>query len=214
MSRAEWMIQRAVNLALLAAFAGCAPNPADDPAAGAEARGIDTLIAADTPPAPAPARTAPPDEPPIDLAAGEWTAGRIARDHRVTGVATLREVRTARHEGADRIVFVFAGAELPSYAVEYVDRPVRECGSGHVVTLAGDAWLSIRMEPARAHDDEGRATISDRDRRPELPVVRQLRVTCDFEAVHEWVAGVATPNRFRVLELREPTRLVVDLLSS
>jgi len=41
--------------------------------------------------------------------------------------------------------------------------------------------------------------------------VKELISTCDFEAEVEWVAGVASPNRYRVLELRNPTRLVVDI---
>ncbi|MBA2378972.1 MAG: hypothetical protein H0V76_05295, partial [Blastocatellia bacterium] len=41
--------------------------------------------------------------------------------------------------------------------------------------------------------------------------VKDLKITCDFEAEVTWVAGVASPNRYRVLELKAPTRLVVDI---
>lgn len=126
-------------------------------------------------------------------------------------MATLRDVRTARNEAFDRLVLEFEGDELPRYHVEYVDRPARQCGSGNEVRVAGDGWLRVRMEPARAHDDRGRATVSVRAPQPQLPVVRELRLTCDFEGQVEWVVGVSSPNRYRVLELHAPARLVVDV---
>jgi hypothetical protein len=147
-------------------------------------------------------------EPP---AGGDWTIGRAARDHGDGYVATLREVRTARHDGFDRIVLDFGGDVLPSWEVEYVDRPVRQCGSGDAVDVAGDGWLSIHVRPARAHTDRGEATVTDRRRSLRLGVLRELVVTCDFEAHVVWVAGVASPNRFRAFELSAPARLVVDI---
>ncbi len=142
----------------------------------------------------------------------EGTAGIIEKKNpNVTEVATLREVRSARHEAYDRVVFEFAGNEMPTYYIEYIDKPVRACGSGDVVPLAGDGWLEVRFSDARAHTPEGQPTITDRTRSPNLPIVKDLRITCDFEAEVTWVAGVASPNRYRVLELKAPTRLVVDI---
>jgi hypothetical protein len=88
---------------------------------------------------------------------------------------------------------------------------VRECGSGRVVPMRGQGWLRVRMEPARMHTDAGTPTVADRHRRLELPVLRELRSTCDFEAQVEWVLAVSSPNRYRVLELSDPARLVVDI---
>jgi hypothetical protein len=100
---------------------------------------------------------------------------------------------------------------MPSYHIEYIDSPVRQCGSGEAVEIAGDAWLAIRVEPANAHTEAGQPTIEERVQRPELEVLRELRMTCDFEAQVVWVLGVSTPNQYRVMELIDPTRLVVDV---
>ncbi|HEX2095655.1 MAG TPA: hypothetical protein VHG28_24875 [Longimicrobiaceae bacterium] len=140
---------------------------------------------------------------------GGWTAGITVRRWG-GGVVTLRAVRTARNPEWDRVVFEFAEA-LPGYHVEYVDRPVRRCGSGHVAEVAGDGWLQVRLTPAQAHDEAGRVTIRERERKLGFPVLRELELTCDFEADVTWVLGVARPNRYRVLELTDPARLVVDL---
>jgi hypothetical protein len=157
--------------------------------------------------------TADPDEgaPPVPpIATSEWTTGIAARDGQA-GVATLRAVRAGRQEGFDRIVFEFDGDTPPGYHVSYIDRPVRACGSGEVVPLPGDGWLEIRMQPAQAHTDAGQPTITSRTRALDLPNLKRIAMTCDFEADVTWVGGVLSPNEFRVLSLTGPTRLVVDI---
>ena len=100
---------------------------------------------------------------------------------------------------------------IPGYHVEYVDTPVRQCGSGNELRLAGDAWLQIRLEPAQAHDDAGAVTVQERSLMPRLPNVLEVRLICDFEGQVEWIAGVRSPEPFRILELRDPSRLVIDV---
>lgn len=139
------------------------------------------------------------------------TAGIIDKKYEIKATAVLKEIRAAAHEGYDRVVFEFAGAEMPSYHVEYIDKPVRACGSGNVVPLRGDGWLKIRFSPAAAHTEEGEPTIKQREQTPNLKIIKEMKSTCDFEAEVEWVLGVASPNKYRVLELKNPTRLAVDI---
>ncbi len=135
----------------------------------------------------------------------------IVDQPRATTPALLTEVRSARHPGFDRFVWQFSGQHLPGYHIEYIDKPVRQCGSGKPTDLAGEAWLEIRLSPANAHTDQGSATIEERERLLDLGVAKELESTCDFEAVVTWVIGLAAPNRYRTLELSEPPRLVVDI---
>lgn len=155
------------------------------------------------------------DSPSSDAAgvaaqAAEWTAGIIDRPQPAATAATLVGVRTGNHEGFDRIVFEF-DERVPGYHTEYIDRPVRKCGSGQVTPVAGDGWLEVRMYPVNAHTEAGRPTIAERERMPNLPVLLELELTCDFEAVVTWVLGVESPNRYRVRKLGSPPRLVVDV---
>src|SRR5205807_1843291 len=69
--------------------------------------------------------------------------------------ALLRSVTAAPGRGYDRVVFELAGDSAPGYRVEYVAGPVRSCGSGDVVSVAGSERLVGHLEPARAHDDQG-----------------------------------------------------------
>jgi hypothetical protein len=122
----------------------------------------------------------------------------------------LKALRVAEHEQYDRVVFEFHGG-VPGYHIEYVDRPVRDCGAGEVRVIAGDAWLEIRFFPANAHDEQGRATVRERELHPKLANLQEIERTCDFEAVVTWVLGVKSPNHYRVLELTDPPRLALDV---
>lgn len=190
-----------VSVLLLAALCACA-------------RDEEGSNPGDTPPDEAPPAVNTPDDTNNvsvlnnpDTAA--WTAGLTAKGG--TEMTTLTAVRTASHEAYERIVFAFEPALLPGYRVEYIDRPVRQCGSGEVVDLPGDAWLSIRLEPAQAHTEQGAPTIADRSRVLDYQILKAFRLICDFEGQVEWVAAVASPVRYRTLELRAPARLVIDL---
>ena len=151
----------------------------------------------------------------LSFPADSGTAGITMQRRDGIEPAILRAVRTASHAEFDRVVFDFGDGRVPGYHTEYIDRPVRQCGSGDVVQVQGDGWLRVRLEPARAHEfrDDTLAvvTVIERNRDLSLPILKQLVLVCDFEAQVEWVAGVASPNRYRVMELERPARLVVDV---
>ncbi|MDM7920719.1 MAG: hypothetical protein QUS14_00345 [Pyrinomonadaceae bacterium] len=191
-------------MAFLAACSGGTVSNTSPQATPAEQAAAET-----TPPkTPTPA---PVDESP-DVADFAGTGGNTDKPNPdIKGTAILREIRTARHGNYDRIVFEFAGAELPGYHIEYIDKPVRSCGSGDVVPLAGDAWLQVRFTPAAAHTDEGKPTLPSREIKPGLPIILEAKSACDFEADVEWVLGVSSPNKYRVIELKGPARLAVDI---
>lgn len=183
------------------------PGAADSTAPAADPRGApdadDQSAGAAEPPA---IPTSEADDP-----ASPWTVQDTRRERDGAGLAVLTDVRSARHQGFDRVVLDFGDGAVPGYSVAYIDRPVRQCGSGHTVPVDGDGWLEVEVTPARAHTDAGRPTITERSRRPGLANVLQLELTCDFEGHVVWVAGVGSPSPYRVFELRSPARLVIDL---
>ena len=142
----------------------------------------------------------------------EGTAGVVEKKRpEVKKPVILRDVRVGEHEGYERMVFEIGGDELPGYRVTYTDKPAPKCGSGDPSEVAGKGWLEIRLSPAHAHDEAGKVTVADRERKPKLEVVQEMELTCDFEGEVTWVVGVAARNKFRVLELSKPARIVVDV---
>jgi hypothetical protein len=71
--------------------------------------------------------------------------------------------------------------------------------------------MVVRFEPAQAHDDNGNSTIPDREWAPRLPVVREMKVVCDFEGQVEWAIGLAARRPYRVTETAAPAHIVVDV---
>lgn len=172
------------------------PLPEASPAPHA---GVDAPIA--RPAADEAARIAPPSV--------QKTAG-IVDVKREGEPALLQALRVAKNEGFDRVVFEFS-ERVPGYHLEYIDKPVRDCGAGDVKPIEGDAWLEVRFYPANAHTEAGQPTIKERELKPALDIVREIERTCDFEAVVTWVIGAASPHRYRAFELAAPPRLVVDI---
>jgi hypothetical protein len=190
---------------------------------GSHVRGVSSGSAADAPTAAGnpPASSGRPDVarpssaerwPARDGAQGQqFTAGIVDYAPPPREAALLTDVRAARHDGFDRVVFEFGSGSAPGYHLEYIDRPVRKCGSGETTPIDGDAWLQVRFTPANAHTPSGAPTIADRNQTVDVGIVKELEQTCDFEAVVVWVVGVARPNAYRVLALNDPMRLVVDV---
>ena len=122
----------------------------------------------------------------------------------------LVDVRTGQHEGFDRVVFEFRNV-LPGYRIEYVQSPIAACGSGMPVTIAGDAFLQMRMTPAAAHDEQGNVTFGTTEITPALPTILEVESTCDFEGEVTWVLGLSEEVDFNVFFLTDPYRLVIDV---
>src|SRR5262249_32306692 len=97
------------------------------------------------------------------------------------------------------------------YRVEYVDRPLLTCGNNQIVQVAGYGFLQVRMTPAQTHNQAGEPTIREQQLVPHLPVINEMKQLCDFEADVRWGLGLSTPNRYRVLELYNPARLIIDV---
>ena len=188
----------ALGCALLAAALACT-EPPREAAPGAEPT----------------ADAVPDDAPPVDAVPGDTAAfdGTVAPTlvERDGPVATLVAVRTGVDAaGVERVVLEFAEGAMPGYGIEYVADP-RACGSGDPVRVAGGAHLVVRLTPARAHSDAGESTIAARTLAPNGSALRELAVSCDFEATLTWVLGVDRQRPYRVHMLASPPRVVVDL---
>jgi hypothetical protein len=159
--------------------------------------------------------TAPTDTGGIDTLAGAST-NPVKGDATGTDTALLERIAVGRHEGYDRVVFQFRNG-LPGYRVEYVSGPLKEDGSGKPVTVQGNAFVVVRMEPASGFDlNTGEGVLVYKGPKQidgssaGTSVVRQLVRTGDFEAVLSWAIGLSDKVDFRVTTATSPDRLIVD----
>lgn len=143
-------------------------------------------------------------------AAFTGTSGTTHRSHAANHVNVVARVQSACCDGFDRLVFEMDGFHQATYTVKYAQPPFSDCGSGMTHAVAGRAWLQIQMTPAQAHTDEGKPTVL-RDQQFHCANLKALAVTCDFEADTTFVIGLKSKKPYRVIELQNPTRLVVDV---
>jgi hypothetical protein len=164
--------------------------------------------------------TTPPDEGPGLV--GEPTTSRVQSEDfpgGFAGTAYLVDVRTATHDGFERVVLEFEGDEVPSYRIGYVDPPIRQPGSGHELSVEGVAFLELRLEPATSVDLTGpdfEETYTGPERIPlDGPgPTNELVFVGDFESNMAWVVGSEVRSPFAVAFFEEPLRLVVDIVNS
>ncbi len=146
---------------------------------------------------------------PVQAAAGDL--GPFTCTDRSGGVAdtaaTVTAIRIAHHDGYDRLVIGFATSNtMPQYQLtqQATSHFVRDA-SGQPLTLDGSAGLRVVLR--NADITPGAPT----DLKPGLPAIREVAQIGNFERVVSYGVGLATAACFRVLELRGPTRLVIDV---
>jgi hypothetical protein len=126
----------------------------------------------------------------------------------------LTAIRTGSHDGYDRVVLQFRN-DLPSWRVGYVDQVPSE--SGATVPLEGAASLFVQVDPAWAHDLDtppyAATYTGPRTLTPRYPMLRQVRLVDEFEGHLTFGVGLQRRAGFRVLELRGPPRLAIDVAS-
>jgi hypothetical protein len=127
--------------------------------------------------------------------------------------AKLAAVRTAAHPGFDRVVFQFEGARVPGYRIEYVGEITLGESDDEFLTLAGGALVQATFQGTASDDHRpGTQTVPDRFT-PGLAQVKQIGLAEDWEGLVRLGVGLDHRAGFRVLELRDPVRVVVDVAS-
>jgi hypothetical protein len=161
----------------------------------------------------------------VAFVAGVWDARDRREERRPTRSAPFRTaaverersprtapelvaVEAADRDGYDRVVFTFDGAR-PGYRVRYVDQVSDQAGKR--LPLRGEAFLEVAFEPARARSAAGEPTFSPATLSPGFGDLRQVRFAGDFEGEVTFGIGAAGRGGFRVSELRDPTRVAIDL---
>lgn len=128
----------------------------------------------------------------------------------------ITAVRTARHEGFDRVVFEFDQA-VPGYEVRYAEPPITEDGSGNEVAVDGRYVVTVRMTPASVvrFTDSGYDEIYTGPDRiaGSGTTVTEVVQTGDFEGQATWAVGLSDKVDFAVSTLESPSRLVIDFVN-
>jgi hypothetical protein len=151
--------------------------------------------------------------PPVETYPSEFTGTQGPSDKQPPDrlALTLRAVRLGPQEHFDRAVFEFDADTTPGYHIDYIPHP-QHCGSGLPAEIPGTAWLQVQLHPAQAHTGQGGSSVGTlRKRGTGTKVLLEAQEVCDFEHEVIWVLGLAGRRGYRVLELPNPPRIVVDV---
>jgi hypothetical protein len=136
---------------------------------------------------------------------------RVSRPATVPPVPKVSGVRTGAQTGYDRVVFDFSGALPGAESVEYV-AALHADGSGAPVSVRGTAFLRVVFSVAEAHNADGSASFPQGRRiDPGLTSLQEVALLGDFEGYVTFGIGLAGKVGFRVFELSNPTRVVIDV---
>jgi hypothetical protein len=185
------------------ALAACDVSGSDDRAGPATTAGT----RAPTTTATTPASTATTGAAAWSTAARTGPGGRQPPDG---PSAKLGALRAAGHPGYDRVVFQFEGAEVPGYRIEYVREITLGETDDQFLTLQGGALVQAIFQGSASEDHRpGTQTVPDK-LTVGLGQVKQIGLAEDWEGVVRLGIGLDHRAGFRVLELHDPERVVVD----
>jgi hypothetical protein len=189
-----------VMMVTLAACDGSGPGGRADPATTTGSLAPTTTAAA-----PAPTETA---------GASAWpTAARAGPGDKQPPEgpsAKLTALRAASHPGFDRVVFQFEGTQVPGYRIEYVHEITLGETDDQYLSLEGGALVEATFQGTASDDYRPSTQTVPDELTPDLAQVKQIGLAEDWEGVVRLGIGVDHRAGFRVLELRDPIRVVVD----
>jgi hypothetical protein len=138
-----------------------------------------------------------------------WTFSTFSRAANYDQPIYLRSVRVANNKGYDRLVFEFTGG-LPRYLIEYVKSGSFENTAETFTKVGGKAFLDINLQTLPYPEGEHAAAADIPKGNQHLRVFREIKEIEWFEGVRDFGVGLNSRKMFRVQELKDPYRLVID----
>ncbi len=125
---------------------------------------------------------------------------------------TVSDIRLARQDGFDRVVFEVGGTGTPGWDVRYVDAASSQA-SGKPVDVAGAAILQVSLTGIGYPQDTGVEPYASTGplSAPGTKSVTEVVVDSTFEGTTVVFVGTAARAPFRVYLLENPTRVVLEV---
>lgn len=143
-----------------------------------------------------------------------WTTKPFSRAHNSAAEASyVKTVRAAKQNGFDRVVFEFEGP-VPNYRVEYLKSRFYESEGGRQrIRQPGNAFVLVNMfliptEEKQFKLSEAKDFVPKGSLR--MPALQSVKDKQLFEGYYDFLLGVRSRKPYRVTELANPSRLVID----
>jgi hypothetical protein len=185
-------------------LAGCSLGPSASPAASTTSTPVPSFDPMASGPRFSQPPVSPPTPPTITLpgfACADSGGGKAG----VT--ANVTDVRVGQQTDYDRFVLQF-DAPVPTYTAKRQASPIFTMGaSGQTITLSGTYGVLVTVHTAaEANTYSGSTDMSH----GEFRIIKEARLTQDFEGNVSWALGLDHAACMRTFTLTGPARMIVD----
>ena len=146
-----------------------------------------------------------------------WTFNKISsreKDDEILPVSY--KMRVSKNKDFDRIVFEFEETEVPEYTIYYTKPPITldanhlenpaKPAKDEIIKVNGKAFILINFALGFEVTKTGEKFPAEQN----FPVLQDFQPVDWFENFFTFAVGLKAKKAFRVQELSNPTRLVVD----
>jgi hypothetical protein len=141
---------------------------------------------------------------------GQWTSASVSRINEQRDDMLLTSIRVAKNNGFDRLVFEFKGG-IPNYLIQFERGPAFENTAERKIRVRGRYFITINLQTLPYPEDDSKdADIKLPTRTGGMKLFNQMKEIEWFEGVRFFAIGLDAKRPFRVTELKNPNRLVID----
>jgi hypothetical protein len=127
-----------------------------------------------------------------------------------------KDIRTGAEECLERVVIELQTSSIPTpagfpgYHVRYADGPVKESPSDLPVTISGSDTLLVSLGSWMNYQGTAGYSGPSQIFPANVDHIQELRLIENFEGTTTWAIGLDDELPFRVIELSNPPRLLIE----
>ncbi len=139
-----------------------------------------------------------------------WTTKTVQRNPESEDTPySVCKIRVAKHKNFDRVVFEFDDGK-PKYVIQYLPSNIYSTDGGdHEIKIAGDVFMTVSLYGIGVDDPPCKLKKYPK-KKLNFPALMQIQEAVWFEGIWDFIIGVKGEKPFRVQELKNPSRLVID----
>lgn len=139
-----------------------------------------------------------------------WTTEKVQRNPETDDTTySVCKIRVAKHKDFDRVVFEFDGGK-PQYVIQYLESNIYSTDGGDSeIKIAGNVFMLISIYSIGVDDPPCKLKKYPK-KKLDFPALMQIQSAIWFEGIWDFLIGVKENTEFRVQELSNPSRLVID----
>lgn len=140
-----------------------------------------------------------------------WTTEKVQRNHETDDLSTgLCKVRVSQHKGFDRVVYEFDSGKT-NWVIQYLPSNLYPTeGGDKKITIAGNYFLMFNIYHFAVGDEMPCELKTYQKNKLNFPTLMQIQEGGWFEGILDFLIGVKDKKPFRIRELRNPSRVVID----